>query len=226
MTQSTTDFQHILEQARQRYAHPVQQAACLPDEQILAYVEGELADGEARAVAEHVHACERCRIVATKMEVDRLRWERRLQAAYDGEAALLRAAAEPTYALPDWGMLVAEYYAEPEEARVANTARSQTFEDSRAFATEFGDITLHYSWGDQGGENGAFLWLNWEADLAPDAHFAIRILDADHDAVRFEIPPDTIADADEATFTAKELGFDLLTTPWDLAVSLFRSAAS
>lgn len=222
MTRQKFDFQSILQDARQIYHHPPQNDKCPEAEVLLDYLHHELPGDAAQTVAQHIQRCERCRIMLLKMDVDRSRWERRLNAAYQAELARLRATAEPEYVLLEWGELIAEYYVEPPEAKVVNTARAQTFEDSRTFETDLGKITIQYSWGEQGDTNKVFLWLGWEAELSPEGTFAIRLLEPDTDTVRLEISPDTIEQTDEATFTVEQLGFNPLRTPWDIAITVFK----
>ena len=228
MTQHQFDFQGILQDAKQIYQHPPRGDKCFADEVLVDYFYHDLPDDVEQTVARHIQECERCRIILLKLDVEQQRWERRLNAAYQAELQTSRRSTEPEYAmseqytLPEWGTLIAEYYIEPRETRTANTARTQMFKKSQHFQTEFGDIEIRYGWGEQGKDNHSFIWIGWEAELFADVTFAIRLLEPGTDTIRLEISPQTTEQTDEATFTMEQLGFDPLSTPWDMAITLFR----
>jgi len=224
----TVQFTDILQEAKTRYGRQSSAPTCPDQERLVDYAYGDLPSEEQANVFEHVRQCERCHIAVLKMKVEHTRLEWQLKTAYEQEVAQFQAVEAPIYDLPQWGSLVAEYYAEPQENKVANTALAQSFEGGQAFDTEVGTITVDYLWGTQGDTpDTAFIWLGWSAELNPDAGFAIRILTHEEDRILLELSPEITCCENEAKFqaiqtTGRKLTFDPIATPWDVAVSVFR----
>ncbi len=69
------DFNSVLNNAREKYRTLKRGTDCPLDEVILDYVHNELTEKENKTTSEHMETCERCHMLAMKMEADLTAWE-------------------------------------------------------------------------------------------------------------------------------------------------------
>lgn len=75
------------------------------------------------------------------------------------------------------------------------------------FDTVIGPIKIVCAYGRAVGEEPAFIWLSWDADIPKEREFLIRLVNSENHEIRYEVRPGTIRKGEQA-FTAEELEFD------------------
>ncbi len=212
------DFESLVKDARWLYQHLAWDTGCPSEDVLYDLAHDELSSDMLADVSKHVNTCQSCRMQALKFQEQRDRWDLAIDAAYEAELLKLRHTPELDYELPEWSAAV--YYYDVEEARVANTAFSRTFEKTCPFSTPAGTITVDLLWGRQGEPGEAFLWMQWEADFPEGQKFAIRFVELNTEELLFEFVPDNFATAGQNTFEAADLPFDPSRTFWKPGVVL------
>ena len=111
---------------------------------------------------------------------------------------------------------------EPEGAGEALVAASSSVTQEHEFNTAAGTVKVLCAWGQAAGDEPAFIWLSWNAELQEKKTFRIRLIDPEHQSTRYEIDPKSIRHGNQ-TFTQDELGFDPVGQKWAIAIVISES---
>lgn len=106
---------------------------------------------------------------------------------------------------------------EPEGAGEALVAASSSVTQEHEFRTEGGTIKIVCAWGQAVGNEPAFIWLSWDADLDAGSIFFIQLIHPETHSVYYEIRPGTIWKGNQ-TFTQEVLGFDPVSEKWVISI--------
>lgn len=117
---------------------------------------------------------------------------------------------------PDSGSLIPLVW-EPEGAGMPLAATPSSVTQEHQFETESGVINVTCAWGGATETEPAFIWMAWDAHIAPESEFQIRLINPDTRATRYEVRPGRIFKGDQ-TFTQDEIGFDPLSEKWALSI--------
>lgn len=114
------------------------------------------------------------------------------------------------------GELAVEFW-EPEGAGEALVAASSSVTQEHEFTTELGTIKIVCAWGQAVGDEPAFIWLSWDADIDAKSIFLIQLIHPETQTVHYEIRPGTIRKGNQ-TFTQEVLGFDPVSEKWAISI--------
>lgn len=109
-------------------------------------------------------------------------------------------------------LLADELYWEPQYAGQL-VAAADIPKQEHSFQTEYGEIRVACSWGEQHQDDPAYIWLSWKANVSTDKDVRIRFVNPETRKTYHEINLGTIRVGEE-TFTRHELGFDPSTERW------------
>lgn len=112
---------------------------------------------------------------------------------------------------------VIQWVWEPEGAGMPLAAAPSSVTQEHQFETESGVINVTCAWGGATDNDPAFIWMAWDARIAPESEFQIRLINPDTRATRYEIRPGRIFKGDQ-TFTQEEIGFDPQREKWALSI--------
>jgi hypothetical protein len=130
-------------------------------------------------------------------------------------ANLLHTKA-PVPEKPDLSNVIPLFW-EPEGAGMPLAAAPSSVTQEHQFETESGIINVTCAWGGETDTEPAFIWMAWDAHIAEESEFQIRLINPDTRATRYEIRPGRIFKGDQ-TFTKEEIGFDPLSEKWALSI--------
>lgn len=182
-------------------------------EMLLEYVWDTL-DADKRSILRtHLACCSHCSHLAVRLGTIRREVDEKL-ASWSNETDTSTAHAPAMGELFDG---VALEYWEPLGAGEALVAAGSVTQEHE-FHTKAGLIKVVCAWGQAAGDEPAYIWLSWDADLQQETSFAIRLLDPDTREMRYEIQPGTIRKGNQ-TFTRETLGFDPVGRKWAISVS-------
>ena len=182
-------------------------------EMLLEYVWGTLDDGQKRTLRTHLTCCSSCSHLALRLETIRREAEEKLN-SWSNEGGTAAAPVLTGDALFDGA---AQEYWEPigvGEALVAASSVTQEHE----FHTKAGLVKVVCAWGQEAGDEPAYIWLSWDADLQQDSSFVIRLLDPETREVCYEVQPGAILKGNQ-TFTQETLGFNPVGRKWAISVA-------
>jgi hypothetical protein len=81
---------------------------------------------------------------------------------------------------------------EPEGPGMRLAAAPSSVTQEKQFETEAGVIKITCAWGGASDNEPAFFWLSWDAHIAEESEFQIRLVNPDTRATRYEIRPGRI----------------------------------
>lgn len=232
MTQTTYNFDAILQDAKDIWNTAKAGPLCPLDEVLFDYVYGDLTGKEYETVSDHIRNCERCHIEVLKMEADMTEWECSFNKNPDAVLADILGKSVPaqlklkkeiedipiiskikdsliSWLSPLW---------EPQWAGQTVTA-SDIPEQKNSFITEDGEIRISCQWQDKYKNEPAYICLSWEADIPPDKELWTRFVNPETRQILYEVCLGKIL-AGEEIFTSRELGFEPSTVRWAISVIL------
>ncbi len=106
---------------------------------------------------------------------------------------------------------------EPIGAGEALVAASSSVMQEHEFHTKAGTVKVLCAWGQAVGDEPAFLWLSWNAELQDEQTFLIHLIDPELRTIRYEIDPKGIRQGNQ-TFTQDVLSFDPVGQKWAIAI--------
>ncbi|MDM8542665.1 hypothetical protein QUF90_16445 [Desulfococcaceae bacterium HSG9] len=112
---------------------------------------------------------------------------------------------------------VIELFWEPVGAGMRLAAAPSSVTQDHQFETEAGVINVTCAWGGKTDTEPAFIWMAWDAHIAEESEFQIRLINPDTRATRYEIRPGRIYKGDQ-TFTEEEIGFNPQSEKWALSI--------
>lgn len=106
---------------------------------------------------------------------------------------------------------------QPEGAGEALVAASSSVTQEHEFRTALGTIKIICAWGQAVGDEPAFIWLSWNADIDAESIFLIQLIHPETHIVHYEIRPGKIRQGNQ-TFTQEVLGFDPVSERWAISI--------
>ncbi|MCP4405414.1 MAG: hypothetical protein GY801_49950 [bacterium] len=204
--QARAESSRIRRQKTEKGPHPTK-------EMLLEYVWDTLDADKRSILRKHLACCPHCSHLAWRLGAIRRETDGKL-ASWSNEVEISAAHAPARGELLDVPAL--EYWGPVGAGEALVAAGSVTQEHE--FHTRAGLIKVVCAWGQTVGEEPAYIWLSWDADLQQDTSFVIRLLDPDTREMRYEIQPGAIRKGNQ-TFTQETLGFDPVGRKWAVSVA-------
>lgn len=172
------------------------------DDNLYHYALGWLPEGEAAYIRQHLLFCERC-----AAEVARI-------------IGIEQRLAQQTVVAPtlDFTDAIATEFWEPQWAGQLATAADIPAQEHTFFLDD-GQITLLCRWGQERGNEPAFIWMNWESRLNAEQTITIHFIHPETQISRYATSLGSHPTG-EAIFVRRELGFDPSSERWAVGVTL------
>ena len=182
-------------------------------EMLLDYVWDTLDSGKRSILRTHLSGCSYCSHLVTRLGTIRREAGEAL-GSWSNETQGFTASVPALDGVLDETAL--EYW-EPVGAGEALVAASSVTQEHE-FHTKAGLVKVVCAWGQEAGDEPAYIWLSWDADFQQDTSFVIRLLDPETREMCYEIQPGAIRKGNQ-TFTQETLGFNPVGRKWAISVA-------